>query len=95
MVTWDHMTLSKFGLRLRIRSFSWTSHSSDLLGEQSDDPASEPISGSGCCGTAANAVRFLTEAIAKYTGHATLHVIRNPEALRRFVADVRRNREAG
>ena len=58
MVTWDHMTLSKFGLRLRIRSFSWTSHSSDVLGEQSDDPASEPISGSGCCGTAANAVRF-------------------------------------
>src|SRR5215468_11199504 len=36
---------------------------------------------------------FLMEAIAKYAGHATLHVIRNPEALRRFVADVRRNRE--
>ena len=38
---------------------------------------------------------FLMEAIAKYAGHATLHVIRNPEALRRFVADVRRNPEAG
>ena len=38
---------------------------------------------------------FLMEAIAKHAGHATLHVIRNPEALRRFVADVRRNRKAG
>ena len=38
---------------------------------------------------------FLMEAIATCAGHATLHVIRNPEALRRFVADVRRNREAG
>ena len=37
---------------------------------------------------------FLMEAIAKYAG-ATPHVIRNPEALRRFVADVQRNREAG
>ena len=38
---------------------------------------------------------FLMEAIAKYAGYATPHVIRNPEALRRFVADVRQNREAG
>ena len=38
---------------------------------------------------------FLMEAIVKYAGHATLYVIRNPEALRRFVADVRRNRRAG
>jgi adenylate kinase family enzyme len=37
---------------------------------------------------------FLMEAIAKYAAHATLHVIRNPEALRRFVAAVRRNCEA-
>jgi hypothetical protein len=39
--------------------------------------------------------RFLMEAIVKYAGHATLHVILNPEALRGFVADVRRNREVG
>ena len=38
---------------------------------------------------------FLMEAIVKYAGHATLYVIRNPKALRRFVADVRRNRKAG
>ena len=37
---------------------------------------------------------FLVEAIVKYAGHATLYVIRNPKALRRFVADIRRNREA-
>jgi adenylate kinase family enzyme len=37
---------------------------------------------------------FLMEAIPKYADHAALHVIRNPEALRRFVADVGRNREA-
>jgi adenylate kinase family enzyme len=36
---------------------------------------------------------FLVEAIVKYAGHATLYVIRNPKALRRFVY-VRRNREA-
>jgi adenylate kinase family enzyme len=36
---------------------------------------------------------FLMEAIAKYAGRATLHVIRNPEAVRRFLADARRNRE--
>ena len=37
---------------------------------------------------------FLMEAIAKNAGHATLHVISNPKAVRRFVVDVRRNREA-
>lgn len=37
---------------------------------------------------------FLMEAIDKYAGHAALHIIRKPEALRRFVTDVRRNREA-
>lgn len=35
---------------------------------------------------------FIMDAIAKYAGHAVLHVIRNPAALRRFVTDVRRNR---
>ena len=36
----------------------WTSQSFDVLGEQFDDPASEPIFGFGCCGLAAEAVRF-------------------------------------
>jgi hypothetical protein len=52
------MTLSKSGFVLRTQSFSWTSHSSDALGEQSGDRVSVPISGSGCCGIAAKAVRF-------------------------------------
>jgi adenylate kinase family enzyme len=34
---------------------------------------------------------FLMEAIAKYATHATLHVISNPQALRRFVEVVRRD----
>ncbi|MCU1294166.1 MAG: hypothetical protein JWP08_3016 [Bryobacterales bacterium] len=34
---------------------------------------------------------FLMEAIAKYAAHATLHVISNPQALRRFVEVVRRD----
>jgi adenylate kinase family enzyme len=34
---------------------------------------------------------LLMEAITKYAGHATLHVIRNPEELRRFLEVVRRN----
>jgi adenylate kinase family enzyme len=34
---------------------------------------------------------LLMEAITKYAAHATLHVIRNPEELRRFVEVVRRN----
>jgi adenylate kinase family enzyme len=33
----------------------------------------------------------LMEAIAKYAGHATLHVICNPQDLRRFAADMQRN----
>ena len=37
---------------------------------------------------------FLMDAIAKYATHAVLHVIPNPEALRLFVADFRRKREA-
>lgn len=37
---------------------------------------------------------FLMESIAKYAGNATLHIIRNPEGVRRFLADVQRNREA-
>ena len=37
---------------------------------------------------------FLMEAIGKYAAHAKLHVVRNPGALRRFVAIVRRNCEA-
>lgn len=37
---------------------------------------------------------FLMEAIARHASHAVLHVIPNPEALRLFVADVRRNRKA-
>lgn len=36
---------------------------------------------------------FLMEAIDKFAAHATLHVIRNPEALRRFVAVIRHNCE--
>ena len=40
------------------RDFSWTSRSSDALGEHSGDRASVSISGSGCCGIAAKAVRF-------------------------------------
>ena len=58
MVTWGRLTLSKFGSRLRIRSFSWTSRSSDALGEQSGNRENVPISGFGCCGIAANTVRF-------------------------------------
>jgi len=41
------MTLSKSGFALRTRSFSWISRSSDALAEQSADPASAQISGSG------------------------------------------------
>ena len=37
---------------------------------------------------------YLTKAIAQYAPHATLHVIRNPVALRRFVAVVRRSSNA-
>ena len=37
---------------------------------------------------------FIVEAISKYAAHATLHVIHNPAALRRFVAFVRRSCEA-
>ncbi len=38
---------------------------------------------------------FLMEAIAKNTPHATLHVLRNPAALRRFVEVVVRNCQVG
>ena len=31
---------------------------------------------------------FLMEAIANYAAHATLHVLRNPEAIRRFFTDL-------
>ena len=58
MGTWDPMTRSKFGFTLRTQSFSSTSRSSDVPGEQSDDRANVPISGCGCCGIAARAVRF-------------------------------------
>ena len=37
---------------------------------------------------------FLMEAIANHAASATLHVLRNPEALRRFVADVVRKYRA-
>jgi adenylate kinase family enzyme len=37
---------------------------------------------------------LLMEAITKYAGGAALHVIGNPRALRRFVAELRRNRPA-
>lgn len=37
---------------------------------------------------------FLMEAIANHAGNATLHVIRNPKALRRFVSDVVREYRA-
>ena len=37
---------------------------------------------------------FLMEAIGKYAAHANLNVVRNPGALRRFVAIVQRNCEA-
>jgi hypothetical protein len=37
---------------------------------------------------------FLMEAIARYAGHATLHIIRNLEPVRRFFGGVPRNREA-
>ena len=36
---------------------------------------------------------LLMKAINRFAEHATLHVIRNPEALRRFVAAIGRNRE--
>jgi adenylate kinase family enzyme len=38
---------------------------------------------------------FLMQAIAKHAANATLHVLRNPEALRRFVAEVVRKYRAG
>jgi adenylate kinase family enzyme len=38
---------------------------------------------------------FLMEAIAKHAANATLHLLRNPGALRRFVADVGRKYRPG
>jgi adenylate kinase family enzyme len=38
---------------------------------------------------------FLMQAIANHAANATVHVLRNPEALRRFVADVVRKYRAG
>ncbi len=40
---------------------------------------------------------FLMDAIANHAANATLHILRNPEALKRFVADVahQKNREPG
>jgi hypothetical protein len=38
---------------------------------------------------------MLMEAIANHAVNATLHVFRNPEALRRFVADVARESRPG
>src|ERR1700758_1000547 len=38
---------------------------------------------------------FLMEAFAKHAANATLHILRNPEALRRFVAEVDRKYRAG
>jgi hypothetical protein len=58
MVTWDRTTLSRFGFERQTRSFSWTSRSSAVLGELSDDLVSVLTSGDGSWRTAFKAVRF-------------------------------------
>jgi hypothetical protein len=78
MATWDLMTPSKFGLTPRTRSFSWIFHLSDAHAEPSGDHVSASISGSGCGGIVGD---------CDHAHQATVHVLRNPQAVRRFVAD--------
>jgi hypothetical protein len=81
----ETLVKQRFGPERRTRSLFWTSHSSAALGEQSGDRASVP-SGAGSFRTAVKAHPM--QAIANHAASAELRMLRNPEARRRFVADV-------
>ena len=88
----SRMTLSRSGFVLQTHSFSWTSRSCDALGEHSGERADFWLS---LLRYRRQSRPVLMDAIADHAANATFHVLRNPEALRRFVADVVRKYRAG
>jgi hypothetical protein len=73
----------------------WIFQSFAALGEPFGDPVSVPISGSGCFDILDVFRPLLMSEVARHAPNATLHVLRNPAAVRQFIAELTREYGGG
>src|ERR1043166_183245 len=80
-----HMTSSKSGFVKQTQSFSWTSRLGVVPGGPFDGPVREEIFGVGFC-VSASKQTAVNGRDRSYARNADVQVIRNPNAVKRFLA---------